>query len=222
LSNLRHLKEGWTIRPVSPIGIVNLNDNSDDETHLVPNSPSDLKRRERPLMVKHYRNGSISLILFPDGTGNVFYPNGSVAISISLALRGLHIFTVFHNEDTNKLIGHFDPFGNVNCNFLNGNIRLQANSLGGMELDLNGNRKKRWFWSSTNDTCAISYQPIIFALNNQIGVKILSQNKIFLSYTSDGQIFRFRVGSNLQHLKGASTRQDPIDSYVRKTKARIK
>lgn len=64
------------------------------------------------------------MILFPDGTGNVFYPSGRLAISISLAARGMHIFTVFHDDEINPLqLGIFDPYGNVCCNYLTGKLR---------------------------------------------------------------------------------------------------
>lgn len=40
------------------------------------------KKQDKKLIVKRYKNGNISLILFPDGSGNVFYVNGKIALSI--------------------------------------------------------------------------------------------------------------------------------------------
>ena len=81
---------------------------------------------DKSLIVRYYANGNTFLILFPDGSGNVFYPSGHVAISISTISSGMHILSVFSDEDDSKAIqmASFDPYGNGFCNFNNGKIRF--------------------------------------------------------------------------------------------------
>ena len=56
--------------------------------------------------------------------GNVYYKNGRIAISITLAARGMHIFTAYsENEFNSILLALFDPYGNAFCNFFTGNLR---------------------------------------------------------------------------------------------------
>ena len=38
--------------------------------------------------MRHYKSGQPSLILFPDGSGNAFYSNGSVAVSVINLIEG--------------------------------------------------------------------------------------------------------------------------------------
>lgn len=64
------------------------------------------------------------MVLFPDGTGTVFYPSGRLAICISLVSRGMHLLNVFSDDEMNpKQLATFDPFGNVCCNYASGRIR---------------------------------------------------------------------------------------------------
>ncbi len=91
----------------------------------VSNASFIFQLHERPLLTKFYKNGNICLILFSDGTGNVFYKNGGVAISITLASRGMHVFTAFSEHEFNPvLLAMFDPYGNGYCNYLTGKLRF--------------------------------------------------------------------------------------------------
>jgi hypothetical protein len=43
------------------------------------------------------------MVIFPDGTGSVFYPSGRLAICISLVSRGMHLLNVFSDEEINPI-----------------------------------------------------------------------------------------------------------------------
>lgn len=126
LSNLKCLQDGWTVRPKSPIKFSNEED-EDDEMNLLTSSSKqeqpfkrtsfefDKRIFEKPLMMKKYRDGSDCLILFPDGSGNVFYPSGRLALSISLVSPGMHIITAYSDDQTLPVqIAQFDPYGKSN------------------------------------------------------------------------------------------------------------
>ena len=43
---------------------------------------SNIKIDERPLIIRKYKDSTtISLILFPDGSGSLFYPSGRIAVN---------------------------------------------------------------------------------------------------------------------------------------------
>jgi hypothetical protein len=123
LSNLKCLQDGWTVRPSSPIKFSNEED-EDDEMNLLTSSAKqelpfkrtnfefDKRNFEKPLIMKKYRDGRDCLILFPDGSGNVFYPSGRLALSIILLAPGMHIITAYSDDQTLPVqIAQFDPYG---------------------------------------------------------------------------------------------------------------
>jgi hypothetical protein len=71
--------------------------------------------------------------------------------------------------------------------------------LGGIEFGNDGFKKKRWTWWESNEHVhAPPFQPLIFALNNQISVKVLNQEKINISFHAENQVCKFRVGSKIK------------------------
>jgi hypothetical protein len=62
--------------------------------------------------------------LFPDGSGNVFYPSGRIAIAITYIAEGMHIVSAFSDDELNSIqIASFDPYGNAMANYSNGKIK---------------------------------------------------------------------------------------------------
>jgi hypothetical protein len=124
LSNLKCLQDGWTVRPRSRLNYSELSDNDDDDMNLLNSNknnlpsfkrtPFDFDKRvfDRPLMIKKYRDGRDCLILFPDGSGSVFYPSGRLAVSIVSIAADLHAITVYTDSQAMPVqLAQFDPFG---------------------------------------------------------------------------------------------------------------
>ncbi len=124
LSNLKYLQDGWTVRPRSRLTYSELSDEDDEEINLLTSNqnnlpkfkrtPFDFDKRvfERSLVIKKYKDGKDCLILFPDGSGNVFYPSGRLAISIISIAADLHAITVYNDSQNAPVqIAQFDPFG---------------------------------------------------------------------------------------------------------------
>ncbi len=60
----------------------------------------------------------------------------------------MHMITIFNDNDLSghtQLLGIFDPYGNILCNYTNGKTRIHMSPIGGIELDDEGNRKKVFF-----------------------------------------------------------------------------
>jgi hypothetical protein len=159
------------------------------------------------MVIRNYKNGSPFLLLFPDGTGNVFYPSGNVAVTISLVTSNMHIMSIFSDEEQN-LIAFFDPFGNACVNHINtqynnnhvSKIRMILTPFGGLEFDQEGLRKKRWqWWDIVNEHVhAPPFQPYIFTLNKNLSVKITNQEKIQVNFFAENLMCKFRVGSKIK------------------------
>jgi hypothetical protein len=105
------------------------------------------KKQEKRMIERVYKDGSTCLLSFPDGSGCAFYPSGRLAISISQIEPGMHVLSAFTDDEINPVqVASFDPYGNGCCNYSDGRIKFLLNPLGGIELDADGLKKKRWNW----------------------------------------------------------------------------
>ncbi|XP_046564668.1 glutamate-rich protein 6-like isoform X2 [Haliotis rubra] len=199
LSSQRCLEEGWTLRPPSP-----LNNEDEDIDVFIPEplNPAMMgtgRLHERPLIQKFYEDGKKFLTVFPDGSGNVFYPNGQIAILISYVSLGQYIYVV-HDENPSRTVkAVFEPSGYGSCYHNNGIVRLYFDQLGGIELDVHGGRRRKWTWKDQETHVhAPPFQPICFGLNRYIGVRVMNQDSIALTLTARKRSCRFNVGSRLK------------------------
>lgn len=122
--------------------------------------------------------------------------------------------------------------GNGSCNYNNGKTRLILTSSGGLELDPNGIRKKKWQWQEihNNHVHAPPFQSIQYVLNNQLSVKLISQEKINVDFVADSQICKFRINIKPKHvlpLKAMEANENSlaklvsIEHYLGKKRSRI-
>uniref|UniRef100_A0A0L8FHN6 FAM194 C-terminal domain-containing protein n=1 Tax=Octopus bimaculoides TaxID=37653 RepID=A0A0L8FHN6_OCTBM len=76
----------------------------------------------------------------------------------------------------------FEHTGYGTCYHPNGNVRLYIDPAGGMEMSPAGSCRKKWLWKDLQ--ChAPPLQPIFIHLNRFIGMKVLSQQNIQLTFT---------------------------------------
>ncbi|KAM9036998.1 glutamate-rich protein 6 isoform 3-T3 [Sarcophilus harrisii] len=159
-----------------------------------------LKKIENDFLEKYYKEGGKFLTMFPDGTAQIFYPSGNLAaIVVANRLKGL--ICVIQEDTANKpaIRAIFDSSGKMTCYYPNGNIWVNINHLGGQFADQEGNRVRIWKWSSTMTSLPlVSFKPIFLSLNNYVGVRILDQDKIIISFLALGQQARMNVGIKLQ------------------------
>jgi len=77
--------------------------------------------------------------------------------------------------------------------------RIFIDSIGGLELDIHGSRKRRWTWKEQIEHVhAPPIQPIMFALTRHLAVRIISQEHITLTFSYGINACRFQVGSKLK------------------------
>jgi hypothetical protein len=82
--------------------------------------------------------------------------------------------------------------------------RLQLTALEGVELNYDGSRRRRWYWwakvtsSFEPHVHAPPFQPIFFHLNDEIVIKICTQEKIYMKFCADLVDLKFKVGARLK------------------------
>lgn len=73
-------------------------------------------------IIKQYKNGKTFQIIHTDRTGNIYYPNGALALLISNS-GNYRFFIAFSNDELPTTLASFDSNGNGFCNYNNGKIR---------------------------------------------------------------------------------------------------
>ncbi|KAH0509124.1 Glutamate-rich protein 6 [Microtus ochrogaster] len=155
------------------------------------------------LLEKHYKHGSKFLTSFPDGTTQIFYPSGNLAIiQVPNKTNG---FTCIVQEDTRTnpaILAVLDSSGRSSCYHPNGNVWVYINVLGGQYSDQAGNRIRTWNWSSSMPSSTFaSFKPVFLALNHHIGIRILEQDKVSINFLAMGQQARISVGTKVRYYK---------------------
>ncbi|KAM5163905.1 glutamate-rich protein 6 isoform 2-T2 [Mantella aurantiaca] len=203
LSNAPPEGNNWTIVP----------EEADSSTDSIENElcdfTSEMMMPER-FVEKYYRTGIKFLTMFPDGTAQIFYPSGNLAIIVVQSKVKETICIVQEDKDHKaEILAIFGSSGKATCYHPNGIVWLNINPVGGQYLDSAGRRVRRWHWknSDSKQPCA-QFKPIFLSLNLQVGVRIIEQDKIHVSFLAMGKQAKFSVG-----------RKEPAKSQVEEMKA---
>ncbi|XP_067407934.1 glutamate-rich protein 6 [Emydura macquarii macquarii] len=155
---------------------------------------------KRQFLEKYYRHGRKFLTIFPDGTAQLFYPSGNLAVIIVQKRRG-YICIVQEDKPNNAAIqAVFESSGKGTCYHPNGIVWININIQGGHYSDQAGNRVRMWIWPSSviDSGPRVSFKPIFISLNQYVGVRIFGQDKIAVSFLAMGQQAKFNVGTKVQ------------------------
>ncbi|KFV72098.1 Protein FAM194B, partial [Struthio camelus australis] len=151
-------------------------------------------------------DGQTFLLLLPDGTGQVYYPSGNMAILITYT-KGTQ-FTYFILED-NRYTGiraFFANRGHAACCHCNGHIWVALDLCTGICFHQEGTSQKRWnWWDFSPHVHSPPFQSIFMKLNSHITIKIVAQDQICLTFTNHSNRIHFNVGTRLK-LKDPETR----------------
>ncbi|XP_062438956.1 glutamate-rich protein 6 [Rhea pennata] len=149
---------------------------------------------------KYYKHGGKFLTVLPDRTAQLFYPSGNLAI---IVVRETKRFICIVQEDkpnNARIQAVFQSNGRSTCYHPNGTVWININIQGGQYLDQAGNRVRTWTWPNTITSSGphIPLSPIFISLNQHVGVRILGQDKIAVSFLAMGQQAKFNVGTKVQ------------------------
>ncbi|XP_075720119.1 glutamate-rich protein 6 isoform X2 [Rhinoderma darwinii] len=185
--------DSWTIPPENEDGIT-VAESSDQEPTLY-DFTSDTMLSER-FVEKYYKTGRKFLTIFPDGTAQIFYPSGNLAIIIIPSKIKESICIVQDDkEHSADILAQFGSSGRATCYHPNRNVWINVNPVGGQYSDSTGRRVRRWQWQKPDilKPCA-QFKPIFIALNHQVGVRIFGQDRMYVTFLSMGKQAKFSVG----------------------------
>ncbi|XP_072200772.1 glutamate-rich protein 6 [Excalfactoria chinensis] len=163
------------------------------------------------LLEKYYRHGGKFLTMLPDGTAQLFYPSGNLAV---IVVREKKRFVCIVQEDkasNSEIQAVFASNGRSTCYHPHGTVWITMNTAGGQCLDRAGNRVRRWMWPSSTASlgpCA-PLSPTFLSLNQHVGVRIMGQDKITVSFLAMGQQAKFNVGTKVQGSQAGQLRGPP-------------
>ncbi|CAJ1072201.1 glutamate-rich protein 6 isoform X1 [Xyrichtys novacula] len=142
------------------------------------------------IIQKYYGNGLKFLTVFPDGSAQVFYPSGLLALIVVVTKQNGRVCIVYDDSAAphQPIRAVFQSDGRATCYHSNGNTWLTLHRKGGQCLDEDGARVCRWSWASP-------LKPIFLSFNKAIGVRVLGQERVFVSFLVGGQQAKFSVGS---------------------------
>ncbi|XP_013927954.1 PREDICTED: glutamate-rich protein 6 isoform X2 [Thamnophis sirtalis] len=152
---------------------------------------------------QYYKNGVKFLTMFPDGTAQIFYPSGNLAIIIVQNKNAGYICIVQEDKrEKPKIQAIFDSSGKGTCYHPNQIVWINITIRGGHYSDQVGNKVKTWIWPNNlqKHNPRVVFKPIFLSLNLNVGVRILGQDKIAISFLAMGKQAKINVGTKVQPL----------------------
>ncbi|XP_068547955.1 glutamate-rich protein 6 isoform X2 [Anas acuta] len=152
------------------------------------------------LLEKYYKHGGKFLTMLPDGTAQIFYPSGNLAVIVIRARKWFICIVQEDKHNNAKIQALFKSNGRSTCYYPHGSVWINMNVQGGQYLDKAGSRVRRWTWpnSLTSSGPCVPLRPIFISLNQHVGVRIVGQDKITVSFLAMGQQAKFNVGTKVQ------------------------
>uniref|UniRef100_A0A8D0BJ66 Glutamate rich 6 n=1 Tax=Salvator merianae TaxID=96440 RepID=A0A8D0BJ66_SALMN len=162
------------------------------------------KLLKNQFLQQYYKNGVKFLTMFPDGTAQIFYPSGNLAIIVVQRNKDTgYVCIVQEDKSENAAIqAVFESCGNSTCYHPNGIIWINITVRGGHYSDQMGNKVKTWSWPNNlqKSNPKVSFKPVFLALNQNVGVRILGQDKIAISFLGMGKQAKINVGTKVKPL----------------------
>ncbi|XP_039877715.1 glutamate-rich protein 6 isoform X3 [Simochromis diagramma] len=164
------------------------------------------------VLQKFYSSGITFLTMFPDGSAQVFYPSGLLAVLIVVTEHNGRVCIVYDDVSApnQQIRAIFQSDGRATCYHTNGNIWLSLNMSGGRCLNNAGNVTCKWSWGTPTPL-----QPIFLSLNKTVGVRVLGNKQVFVSFLAGRQQAKFSVGTccaqgEYVHTSGSSLSKDEL------------
>ncbi|NWI86281.1 ERIP6 protein, partial [Pitta sordida] len=139
------------------------------------------------------------------------YPSGHLAIIVTRDGQQLTCTILDDEPRATTVRGLFQSEGRGVCYYPNGDEWINMNIQGGQYLDRAGSRVRRWTWPNMSPGPHIPLSPIFISLNRHVGVRILAQDKIIVSFLAMGRQAKFNTGTKVQ---GSGTIQLPAPAWL--------
>ncbi|XP_070609536.1 glutamate-rich protein 6 isoform X2 [Erythrolamprus reginae] len=151
---------------------------------------------------QYYKNGVKFLTMFPDGTAQIFYPSGNLAIIVVQKNENAGYICIVQEDKRKKpeIQAIFDSCGKGTCYHPNQFVWINITIRGGQYSDQAGNKVRTWIWPNNlqKQNPRVLFKPIFLSLNLNVGVRILGQDKIAISFLAMGKQAKINVGTKVQ------------------------
>ncbi|CAM9337864.1 unnamed protein product [Bubo scandiacus] len=194
---------GWTLVPAESVAEPE-EEPEEEPVTCCDFSPAGGKVVKNGLLEKYYKHGGKFLTMLPDGTAQLFYPSGNLAI-IVVREKARVTCIVQEDEPRNAAVrAVFTSTGRSTCYYPDGAVWINMNVEGGQYLDRAGSRVRRWTWPNRVMASGppVPLRPVFIALNRHVGVRILGQDKVTVSFLAMGQQAKLNVGTKVQASDG--------------------
>ncbi|KAM6442565.1 glutamate-rich protein 6 isoform 2-T2 [Liasis olivaceus] len=162
------------------------------------------KLAKKQFLQQYYKNGVKFLTMFPDGTAQIFYPSGNLAIIVIQKNENAGYICIVQEDKHEKaeIQAIFDSCGKGTCYHPNKIIWINITIRGGHYSDQAGNKVKTWIWPNNlqKHNPRVAFKPIFLSLNLNVGVRILGQDKITISFLAMGKQAKINVGTKVEPL----------------------
>ncbi|XP_077204803.1 glutamate-rich protein 6 [Paroedura picta] len=189
---------GWTKIPITP-------DQMESEEITYSISCCDFtiaggKLLKNQFLQQYYKNGVKFLTMFPDGTAQIFYPSGNLAVLVVQKTSGYICIVQEDRSETAAIQAVFESSGQGTCYHPNGIVWINITVRGGHYSDQDGNKVRTWIWPNhlQKYTPTVSFKPVFMSLNQNVGVRILAQDKVAISFLAMGKQAKINVGTKVE------------------------
>ncbi|XP_007466535.1 PREDICTED: protein FAM194B [Lipotes vexillifer] len=193
-----------------------------DESEKVVKQSRRLVRRKKTLEIHtgwikskikvHQGDGKIILypseivfqILFPDGSGQIYYPSGHLAMLILSIKEGKFTYIILEDSENMCVRALINNSGHATFYDENGNIWLNLSPNLGYYF-ARDKYQKAWNWWDLNlHIHAPPVQPISLKINQYIKVQIRSQDKIIFRFIHKKQHICLNLGTKYKYVTPAA------------------
>ncbi|XP_019644922.1 PREDICTED: glutamate-rich protein 6-like [Branchiostoma belcheri] len=118
----------------------------------------------------------------------------------------------------------FDASGFATSYFQTGTIRMHLTPMEGSLFDVYGEKRRAWHWKDqVTHVHAPPFQPICFTLNRHMSVRVMSQDRIYLTFTAQGKSIKLNVGTRLKFLttEFPEKEEDLEELYLEQSKTNV-
>ncbi|KAF7485713.1 hypothetical protein GHT09_002612 [Marmota monax] len=149
-----------------------------------------------------YPNENIFQVLFPDGTGQIHYPSGRLALLISCTDGEEFTYIILEDSLEASIRALVNNSGHATFNDENGFIWSSLSSSLGYYFPKGKNQKAWNWWNLQVHVHVPPFQPISLKINSYIQVHIRSQDKIIFSFLHRQKQFRLNLGTKFKAAAG--------------------
>ncbi|XP_060246639.1 glutamate-rich protein 6B [Meriones unguiculatus] len=180
------------------------------EAQTTASTPSKTLRHGSHLQKEHegdgqsipYHSGIPFNLFFPDGTGQIYYPSGNLALLISYSSVTKVTYIVLEDCVETKICGFANSSGHVTFNDETGKLWLSLSKILGYYFPKNKPHKAWNWWNLSLHVHAPPVVCITLELNKYIHIEVKSQDTVMFYFCSPKQKrICFNMGSRFKSVR---------------------